>query len=261
MAMRKRFGQHFLRDPQIVGRIIDLITPPPDNRVVEIGPGEGALTLPLLQRGVCVDAIEIDRDLAARLPSVEPAAGRLRVFCEDALAFDFASLADARAIRLIGNLPYNISTALLFRLMRFRPCIGDMYFMLQREVAHGLAAPAGAADYSRLSVMAAYCFETAVLFDVPPAAFHPPPAVVSAFVRMLPRPGVSPEKTAALDALVKRAFSKRRKTIANALAPLFDEAAWRRMNINPAMRPDAVCVDDYLRMVEYLSLAPSNSGE
>lgn len=252
MAIRKRFGQHFLRDPEVIARIIDLITPAPDNRVVEIGPGEGALTIPLLKRGVRVDAVEIDRDLAARLRAVAAADDRLRIFCEDVLGFDFTSIADRAMLRLIGNLPYNISSALLFRLMRFQPCIGDMYFMFQREVAHRLVAPVGDADYSRLSVMAAYCFESTVLFDVAPDSFYPPPTVVSSFVRVLPRRGVSPHSIVQLDEIVKRAFSKRRKTIANALAPLFDEAAFRRMDINPASRPGVVSVEEYLRMIEYL---------
>ena len=252
MVIRKRFGQHFLRAPEFIERIIGVVEPTSRDHIIEIGSGQGALTIPLLKRGFRVDAIEIDRDLAANLRALEEDTDRLRVFCDDALEFDFAALAGEDKMRVIGNLPYNISTPLLFRLMSFQSCIRDMHFMFQREVAQGLTAFAGEENYSRLSVMAACCFETDLLFDVPADAFHPPPAVVSSFVRMVPRAAVSPHELSRLDDIVKRAFSKRRKSIVNALAPLFDEVSLRRMGIDPASRPDAVSAAEYLRMVKCL---------
>lgn len=246
---RKRFGQHFLRDPAVVSRIMDSIAPAAADRVVEIGPGDGALTRPLLARAARVAAVEIDRDLARDLRRLDAPAGRLQVYCEDVLHFDFARLGGA--LRVVGNLPYNISAPLLFRLVRFHEHIADMHLMLQREVVARLAAQPGDAEYSRLSVMGACCFETQPLFDVAPRAFAPPPKVVSGFVRLLPKAAPPPETRRRLDELVRLAFSRRRKTAANALSEVFDRGALERLGVDPGQRPDTLRLDQFMKMVNY----------
>jgi len=246
---RKRFGQHFLRDPAVVARIMDSIGPAAADRIVEIGPGDGALTRPLLASSARVAAVEIDRDLARQLRRLDDPAGRLRVYCEDALQFDFARLGGA--LRVVGNLPYNISTPLLFRLVGFHEHIADMHLMLQREVVARLAAQPGDTEYSRLSVMGACCFETQALFDVAPRAFAPPPKVVSSFVRLLPKPAPPPQTRRRLDELLRLAFSRRRKTAANALSGVLDRGALERLGVDPGQRPDTLRLDQFMKMVNY----------
>ena len=245
---RKRFGQHFLRDPAVVARIVESIAPAPADNVIEIGPGRGALTWPLLERLERLTVIEIDRDLARELEARGAPAGRLRVHCEDALQFDFARAGEA--LRVVGNLPYNVSTPLLFWLVRFHERVRDLHFMLQREVVERLTAQPGDAAYSRLSVMAACCFETRPLFEAPPDAFAPMPQVVSGFVRLSPKPAPPPETRERLDSLVRMAFSRRRKTVANALSPLFDRQALERLGIDPRQRPETLRVDQFMRMIQ-----------
>ena len=247
--VRKRFGQHFLRDPAVVSRIVESIAPAAADNLVEIGPGDGALTRPLLERVARLAVVEIDRDLARQLQSPETSAARLRVYCEDVLDFDFARLGGA--LRVVGNLPYNISTPLLFRLVRFHEHIADMHFMLQREVVRRLAAQPGDKEYSRLSVMSACCFETQPLFEVAPGAFAPAPEVVSGFVRLLPKAAPPPEIRERLDALVRMAFSRRRKTAANALSEVLDRCALERLGVDPEQRPDTLHVDQFMKMVNY----------
>ena len=256
--VRKRFGQHFLRDPAVISRIIECIAPAFDDRLIEIGPGAGALTRPLLQRVNRLTVIEIDRDLARRLASSPTPAGRLRVHCEDVLRFDFARAAreNGGALRIVGNLPYNLSTPLLFRLVRFHQHVGDVHFMLQREVVERLAAQPGDAAYSRLSVMSACCYETLPLFDVTPDAFAPRPKVVSGFVRLLPKPAPPPDVRERLDSLVKLAFSQRRKTVANALSSVLDRAALERIGIDPEQRPDTLRIDQFMKMMNNAADAP-----
>ena len=254
MPPRKRFGQHFLCNPVFVTQIIEAISLKPDDYIVEIGPGEGALTIPMLKHGLQIKAIEIDRDLAAKLRTKEPESGQLQVFCEDVLRFDISSLSPTGdPLRIVGNLPYNISTPLLFHLLKFHSLIHDMHFMLQREVAHTLVARAGDSDYSRLSVLVACFFDTTILFDVPPEAFHPPPAVISSFVQMLPRADIAVSNLKQFDQVVKLAFSQRRKTLVNAISPLLDESSLCEIGIDPRARPDAVSPSEYLRMLEYLT--------
>jgi len=171
------------------------------------------------------------------------------VYCEDVLQFDFARLGGA--LRIVGNLPYNISTPLLFRLVRFHEHIADMHLMLQREVVARLAAQPGDAEYSRLSVMGACCFETQALFDVAPRAFAPPPKVVSGFVRLLPKPAPPPQTRRRLDELLRLAFSRRRKTAANALSEVFDRSVLERLGVNPGQRPDTLRLDQFMKMVNY----------
>lgn len=214
---RKRFGQHFLVDRQIIAGIVDSIAPGPEDRLVEIGPGLGALTYALLGRVPRLTAIEIDRDLAARWRKQAP--DRVDLIEADALDFDFSTL--GADLRIIGNLPYNISTPLLFHLMGVAEQVRDQHFMLQKEVIDRMVASPGGRDFGRLSVMLQWRYRMDKLLDVPPEAFDPPPRVDSAVVRMIPHP---PQTLAAVDrgvlsALVTAAFSQRRKLLRHSLGP------------------------------------------
>ena len=233
---RKRFGQHFLHDPRVLGRLVASINPSEDDIIVEIGPGAGALTEPLLQRVRSLDVVEIDRDLAAALADRWP--DRLRVHCADALEFDFSVF--PAGMRLVGNLPYNISTPLLFHLARYGGRLRDMHFMLQREVVDRMVARPSTASYGRLSVALQARFGMEKLFSVPPGAFRPPPKVESAVIRMLPL--VTP--LVIDDDLLRRAFSARRKTVRNALRGVDLKAA----GIDPALRPENLSPEDYARL-------------
>lgn len=255
---RKRFGQHFLHDPQVTSRILAAICPQPGERVVEIGPGLGVLTCPLLQRLGELDVVEIDRDLIPELQRRCGNFGELRVHCADALDFDFATLA-ARpsSLRVVGNLPYNISTPLLFHLLEALPYIRDMHFMLQQEVVQRITASPGGKDYGRLSVMLQFHCEAEYLFHVGRGAFSPPPQVESAVLRLRPRraPPVALGDPAAFATLVQTAFSHRRKTLRNALRGLADAEVIIRAGIDPALRPEALSVADFARLSNALSSA------
>lgn len=214
---RKRFGQHFLTDGYVLGAIVDLIDPQPGQALVEIGPGLGALTWPLLQRCAALTVIELDRDLAVRLRQHTG----LNVIEADVLKVDFAALAQAmaRPLRLVGNLPYNISTPILFHLLETADVVTDQHFMLQKEVARRMAAQPGGKEYGRLSVMLQWRYRIETVLDVPPQAFEPPPKVDSAIVRMrpLPAPPAGVSQPALLPELVAVAFSQRRKLLRHTL--------------------------------------------
>ena len=241
---RKRFGQHFLHDPGILKRIVEAIAPARANAIVEIGPGEGALTRPLLERVDRLSAIEIDRDLTARL-GAEFSSSRLSLVCADALEFDFSSFPSG--IRIVGNLPYNISTPLLFHLARYAERVRDMHFMLQREVVERMVAQPSTPDYGRLSVMLQVRFAMNKLFTVAPGAFRPPPKVESAVVRLVPFPGVSiPEN---FSDIVRKAFSARRKTLRNALGLSPDD--FDELKLNSNLRPENLSPADYLRIAHH----------
>ena len=244
---RKRFGQHFLADPSYVARIVGALGLSRGDHVVEIGPGLAALTRPLSERLDHLHVVEIDRDLAAKLEA-DYVDGRVVVHRADALEFDFGAL--PAPLRVVGNLPYNISTPLLFHLAQFAARCRDMHFMLQKEVVDRMVAAPSTPEYGRLSVMLQYRFAMEKLFDVPPGAFRPPPKVQSAVVRMIPRP--ASELIAADEALLGRivtaAFTKRRKTLRNALADYFDAAAMERAGIDPGARPENLSPDDYVRL-------------
>jgi 16S rRNA (adenine1518-N6/adenine1519-N6)-dimethyltransferase len=214
---RKRFGQHFLVDSGVLDDIVAAIDPRPGQPLVEIGPGLGALTRPLLERCQRLTVIELDRDLAARLRR-NPA---LEVIEADALTVDFAALAAQRSARLrvVGNLPYNISSPILFHLLGAADVVEDQHFMLQKEVVDRMAAGPGTKDYGRLSVMLQWRYHVEALFDVPPAAFDPPPRVDSAVVRMLPWPQPVALDRGVLESLVAAAFSQRRKLLRHGLGP------------------------------------------
>jgi 16S rRNA (adenine1518-N6/adenine1519-N6)-dimethyltransferase len=237
---RKRFGQHFLHDPAIIARIVAAIAPRVEDAMVEIGPGRGALTRRLLASSLgSLDAIEIDRDLAAVLRTQLEAQSRLRVHDADALRFDFAALARerGRALRVVGNLPYNISTPLLFHLLGSVRSIIDMHVMLQREVVARMAASPGEPDYGRLTVMLAPWVSVERLFDVGPGAFQPPPRVWSAVARVTVRspPAFEPSPTYAT--VVAAAFAHRRKTLGNALRALATASEIEACGVDPAARP------------------------
>jgi len=238
---RKRFGQHFLHDPAILERIAHAIDPQPTDRLVEIGPGRGALTRCLLSAGTgTLDAIEIDRDLVTLLRAEFAEYPRFVLHQNDALQFDFARLASERAgrLRIVGNLPYNISTPLLFHLIGSAGAIQDIHAMLQREVVARLAAAPGDPDYGRLTIMLAPWITVEHLFDVGPGAFQPPPQVWSAVVRLTVRPEpvftVSPHYSA----VVAAAFSHRRKTLRNALRGLIELAQIEACGLDPGARPE-----------------------
>jgi 16S rRNA (adenine1518-N6/adenine1519-N6)-dimethyltransferase len=244
---RKRFGQHFLHDRRVIERIVAAVAPSSADRILEIGPGEGALTAALAGRAAHLYVIEIDRDLAARLER-EYDPREVTVQTGDALHADLRALPGP--LRIVGNLPYNVSTPLLFHLLTQAGCIVDMHFMLQREVVDRMVAEPSRAEYGRLSVMVQQRCRAVRLFTVSSGAFRPPPKVESAVVRLVPRPaaemaGVDEGRFAAL---VTRAFSHRRKTLRNALAPEVDAATLLRLGIDPGLRPENLSYADYRRI-------------
>jgi 16S rRNA (adenine1518-N6/adenine1519-N6)-dimethyltransferase len=251
---RKRFGQHFLADPHYIARIVAAIDPQPGDAIVEIGPGLGALTDGLVARARTIDAVEIDRDLAARLRE-RFASERLRLHEADALAFDFATLPGA--LRVVGNLPYNISSPLLFHLAAYESRLRDIHVMLQREVVARMTAEPATPDYGRLTVMLQARFRVMRLFTVPPGAFRPAPGVESAVARLVPlreaRPVIA---DAALFArVVAAAFGQRRKTLRNALAPIAGEAELRAAAVDPGARGETLSVTDFVRLGNALARA------
>lgn len=250
---RKRFGQHFLTDRSVIERIVAAIAPAAGDRLVEIGPGLGALTVALLARVPHLDVIELDRDLAARLAAAWPAQ-RLTVHAGDCLRFDFSSLWPE--LRIAGNLPYNISTPLLFHVAGHAGVIRDATFMLQQEVVRRMAAVPGSAAYGRLSVGVQYRFEVAELFDVPPEAFHPIPKVVSAVVRMVPRRTRTACDEAALARIVAAAFGQRRKTLRNSLRGELPESALVELGIDPRSRAEDLAVEDFVRLANRAASRP-----
>jgi 16S rRNA (adenine1518-N6/adenine1519-N6)-dimethyltransferase len=236
---RKRFGQHFLHDAGVVRRIIEAIAPAADDFIVEIGPGEGVLTRPLAERAGRLEVIEIDRDLAAAL-----AAERIKVHVADALEFDFGQL--PQGARIVGNLPYNISTPLLFHLARFAERLRDLHFMLQREVVERMVAQPSTSAYGRLSVMLQARFRMQKLFRVAAGAFRPPPKVESAVVRLVPLAEPLDRGAERFADVVRRAFSARRKTLRNALA--LPAAEFEALGIDPRLRPENLSPADYVRI-------------
>ena len=247
---RKRFGQNFLVDGNIIRKIVAAIDPKPGQVMVEIGPGLGAMTRPVTERIDHLHVVEIDRDLAQRLRGGD-LAPKLEIHETDALKFDFGALGDD--VRVIGNLPYNISSPLLFHLADHAERVRDMTFMLQKEVVDRIVAAPDTDEYGRLSVMLQYRFECAHLFDVPPGAFRPAPKVMSAIVHLRPR---SVEQLTARDpllmsAIVKAAFGQRRKTLRNTLREHLDAADWDALGIDPSRRGETLDVADYVRIANH----------
>jgi 16S rRNA (adenine1518-N6/adenine1519-N6)-dimethyltransferase len=251
---RKRFGQNFLVDAAVVESIVRAIAPQPQDNMVEIGPGLSALTAPLLERLDHLSVIEIDRDLAQRLRerfSVE----RLKIVEGDALQIDFAQFGDK--LRIVGNLPYNISSPLLFSLVDYADRVIDQHFMLQREVVDRMVAGAGESDYSRLSVMLQYRYRVQKMFDVSPDAFDPPPRVTSSIVRMIPLGAerLRAQNDALFAQVVQRAFSQRRKMLRGVLGEWTALIPWEQLSIEPTWRAEQVSVNGFVGMADALWLA------
>jgi 16S rRNA (adenine1518-N6/adenine1519-N6)-dimethyltransferase len=246
----KRLGQHFLHDPAVIRRLVAAIAPQPADLVVEIGPGPGALTAPLLERLERLHVVEIDRVLAADLPLRVPHPERLVVHSADALHFDFGKLATgAGALRVVGNLPYNVSTPLLFRLLEHAEAIKDMHVMLQREVVERMTANPGGKDYGRLTVMLGAAARCEALFDVGPGAFTPPPKVWSTVVRITPRvPDFAIADRERFAALVAHLFSMRRKTLGRALKGRLTPAQIAAAGIDARARPETLAPAQFARL-------------
>jgi 16S rRNA (adenine1518-N6/adenine1519-N6)-dimethyltransferase len=244
---RKRFGQNFLHDPAVINRIVRTIDPHPGERLVEIGPGLGALTRPLLKAAGRLDAVEIDRDLIPKLQEICTGCGELYIHNLDVLRCDFASLSEGRMLRVAGNLPYNISTPLIFHLIKNLTVIHDMHFMVQKEVAERLVAAPATEHYGRLGIMVQLHCAVELLFNVGPGAFKPAPKVHSAVVRLTPHRElpVRVDDRRRFAELVNRAFTQRRKTLRNALKGLLSADQIAALDIDPGRRPETLNLADY----------------
>ncbi|MFS1862474.1 16S rRNA (adenine(1518)-N(6)/adenine(1519)-N(6))-dimethyltransferase RsmA [Vibrio lentus] len=252
---RKRFGQNFLNDPYIIDGIVSSINPLPGQNLVEIGPGLGAITEPV---GKLVDkftVIELDRDLAERLRNHPDLAEKLTIYEGDAMKFDFEQLVKpSNKLRIFGNLPYNISTPLMFHLFEFHKDVQDMHFMLQKEVVNRLAAGPGTKAYGRLTVMAQYYCKVTPVLEVPPTAFVPPPKVDSAVVRLQPYEVLPyPAKDLKwLDRVCREGFNQRRKTVRNCYKSLIDKEVLEELGVNPGMRPENLTLEQFVDMANWL---------
>jgi 16S rRNA (adenine1518-N6/adenine1519-N6)-dimethyltransferase len=255
---RKRFGQNFLVSDGVIRKIVDAVAPRAGDTVVEIGPGLGALTDPLLERIDHLHVVEIDRDLIARLQQRFPPE-RLSIHQGDALEFDFGSLKGTGPLKIVGNLPYNISSPLLFHLVPFATLVHEMHFMLQKEVVDRMVANPGSKDFGRLSVMLQYRYHMERLFIVPPGSFNPPPKVDSAIVRMIPvdfsrvRADAIASDPALFARVVTAAFSQRRKMLRNTLRDFISEADLAALGITPTARAEDIAVADYVRLANTLA--------
>jgi 16S rRNA (adenine1518-N6/adenine1519-N6)-dimethyltransferase len=237
---KKRFGQHFLIDQQIVHAIVSNINPKPDDVIIEIGPGNGVLTKPIAQSKPNLHIVELDRDLIPTLERKFSHYPNISIHQGDALKFDYSSI--GKKLRIIGNLPYNISTPLMFHLIQFKNNIYDQHFMLQKEVANRLAASPGGKNYGRLSIMFGTYMDTYNLFDVPAKAFNPAPRVISSVVKIKPKPNnqIIIKNPAILSKIVTQAFSQRRKTLRNSLKGLISDKIMIEMDLSPSQRAEEV---------------------
>lgn len=245
---RKRFGQNFLQDSRVIDDILAHAHPQTGEHWVEIGPGLGALTQPLLSHGVKLDVVELDRDLVARLQKQFAGNASINIHSADALKFDFNTLTQTgEKLRVIGNLPYNISTPLMFHLLETTGFVEDMHFMLQKEVVDRICAEPGSKKYGRLSVMMQYFCETEWLFDVPPESFDPAPQVMSSIVRLVPhdKPPVKIDNFQHFSKLVTQAFSQRRKTLRNSLKNFIAEEAIAALGIDANLRAESVSLREF----------------
>ncbi len=253
---RKRFGQHFLTDPHIINELVMLINSEQKDHLVEIGPGLGALTQYLIGSSDCYDAVELDRDLITPLNKKFSSYSSWNLHQGDALEFDFSTLKkDKQLLRIVGNLPYNISTPLLFHLLEFKSIIQDMHFMLQQEVVERLTAQPGDTNYGRLTIMMQYHCTAEYLLHVPPEAFDPPPRVESAVVRLTPHE--QNQHSEALQLTLKKtiatAFNHRRKTLANSLKSLLPTSALEQLGIDPSLRPQELSLPEYVQIAQFIS--------
>lgn len=243
---RKRFGQNFLHDQNIINKIVSAIAPQPQDSMIEIGPGRGALTFPILDQVEQLDVIEIDRDLIQWWQ--EKQIDSLTIHAVDALEVDLCSLKREKKLRIVGNLPYNISTPLLFHLFKYLDCVKDMHFMLQKEVVERMVAGPGSKTYGRLSVMTQFYCQAHLLFSVSRHAFTPPPKVESAIVQLVPNEDNKNTDAAMLAQVVRQAFSQRRKTIRNGLKNWFTTEQLENLDINPSARAETLDLASYLRL-------------
>jgi 16S rRNA (adenine1518-N6/adenine1519-N6)-dimethyltransferase len=250
---RKRFGQHFLTDPGVIDAVVNAIAPQDGDVIVEIGAGPGAITVPIAKRCDNLHAIELDRDLAARLRRKFQDDEHVTIHEADALSFDFSTL--GTSLRVVGNLPYNISTPLLFHLLKQRNVIKDMHFMLQKEVVDRMAAEPGSKAFGRLTIMLGCYLDIEALFDVDRLAFDPPPAVTSAVVRLRPKldTDIHIDDSQLLAGLVAAAFSQRRKTLRNALKTHAAEEDLRALDIDPGLRPENIAISDWVALANHLA--------
>ena len=253
---RKRFGQNFLHDEYVIDQIVDAIYPTDDFTMVEIGPGLGALTGPVCERITRLNVVELDRDLAARLAVHPILKDKLNIHQADAMKFDFTQLLEpGKKLKIFGNLPYNISTQLMFHLFEFAAHVQDMHFMLQKEVVNRLAAGPGSKTYGRLSVMAQYYCEVVPVLEVGPEAFKPAPKVDSAVVKLLPyeTPPYPAQDIACLSRVTADAFGKRRKTIRNSLSHLFSQEQLTELGLDPGARPEQLTLAQYVTLANALA--------
>jgi 16S rRNA (adenine1518-N6/adenine1519-N6)-dimethyltransferase len=252
---KKRFGQNFLHNDAVISDIIDAINPEPGENLVEIGPGLGALTEPVIERAKKLSVVELDRDLAKRLRHHPFLAPHLTIYETDALSFDFAQLAtDEKPLRIFGNLPYNISTPLIFHLLTFKDKVQDMHFMLQKEVVQRMAAEPHCKAYGRLSIMTQYQCQVIPVMEIGPEAFKPAPKVDSAIVRLIPHTDIkNPVKEiSALNTVCLAAFNQRRKTIRNGFKNLISVAQLEALNIDANLRPENLTLDDYIMLANFI---------
>lgn len=252
---RKRFGQNFLNDPYIIDGIVSAINPRPGQNIVEIGPGLGALTEPVGAEVDKFSVIELDRDLAQRLRQHPELKDKLTIYEGDAMRFDFTQLVKPNnKLRIFGNLPYNISTPLMFHLFEFHQQIEDMHFMLQKEVVNRLAAGPGTKAYGRLTVMAQYYCKVIPVLEVPPTAFVPPPKVDSAVVRLVPYETLPHPATSLkwLDRVCRDGFNQRRKTVRNCFKSLIDADNLEALGINPSLRPENLTLEQFVALANWL---------
>jgi len=252
---KKRFGQNFLHNDSVISDIIDAINPEPGENLVEIGPGLGALTEPVVERANKLSVVELDRDLAKRLRHHPFLAPHLTIYETDALNFDFAELTiEQKPLRIFGNLPYNISTPLIFHLLTFKDKVQDMHFMLQKEVVERMAAGPNCKAYGRLSIMTQYQCQVIPVMEIGPEAFKPAPKVDSAIVRLIPHSEVkNPVKDiAALNTICLAAFNQRRKTIRNSFKNLISVKQLEDLNIDANLRPENLILDDYILLANFI---------
>ncbi len=260
---KKRFGQNFLHDQSVIGRIIDTINPEKEDNLVEIGPGLGALTEPVIERAGKLTVVELDRDLAHRLRHHPFIAPYITIYEADALQFNFAQLATAdNPLRVFGNLPYNISTPLIFHLLTFNEKIKDMHFMLQKEVVQRMGAEPNSKAYGRLSIMTQYQCQVLPVMEIGPEAFNPPPKVDSAIVRLIPYQTIdNPVKDInALNTVCLTAFNQRRKTLRNSFKKIISAEQLTALGIDPSLRAENLAVSDYIQLANFLTDNPINNA-
>jgi 16S rRNA (adenine1518-N6/adenine1519-N6)-dimethyltransferase len=261
---KKRFGQNFLHNDAVISDIIDVINPEPGENLIEIGPGLGALTEPVIERAGKLSVVELDRDLAHRLRHHPFIAKDLTIYETDALKFDFSQLAENnKPLRIFGNLPYNISTPLIFHLLTFKDKVQDMHFMLQKEVVERMAAGPDCKAYGRLSIMTQYQCQVLPVMEIGPEAFKPAPKVDSAIVRLIPHANIAnPVKDiSALNTVCLTAFNQRRKTIRNSFKRLITVEQLTALNIDANLRPENLCLDQYIKLANFIVDNPPEVSE